>query len=303
MLLRQMRYFTAVVDCRSFTEAAEQCYISQSAMSQQIQALERELGVSLLSRENRKFSLTPAGEFFYTQSKAVLERVDRLVRETRRRSQEEGARLRIGTLRGYSGMELHQAVAKFSKQCPQASIDIVAGTHEELYDLLRFGGADLVLSDQRRAFSPAYVNYELAYCECYAELSVNHPLSCRSFVDVEELKQLPCILIASREQREAEQEYYQNTLGLGGSYLFAPSLEDGRLLVAGNRGFLPVESASPQPPVEPSIHRVPVWQRGKPVLRNYCAFWRKDQPNPLTERFAEILRECFQESEGKTEKK
>ena len=42
MLMRQMRYFVAVVDCNSFTEAAEQCYISQSAISQQIQSLERE---------------------------------------------------------------------------------------------------------------------------------------------------------------------------------------------------------------------------------------------------------------------
>ena len=45
MLFRQMRYFVAVVECGSFTEAAEQCYISQSAISQQIQSLERELGI------------------------------------------------------------------------------------------------------------------------------------------------------------------------------------------------------------------------------------------------------------------
>ena len=42
MLFRQMKYFTAVVDCNSFTEAAEQCYISQSAISQQIRALEKD---------------------------------------------------------------------------------------------------------------------------------------------------------------------------------------------------------------------------------------------------------------------
>ena len=53
LLLRQMRYFVAVADCRSFTEAAEQCYISQSAISQQIQALEQELGVALLCRQGR----------------------------------------------------------------------------------------------------------------------------------------------------------------------------------------------------------------------------------------------------------
>lgn len=45
MLLKQMKYFISVVECNSFTEAAEQCYISQSAISQQIKALEQELGV------------------------------------------------------------------------------------------------------------------------------------------------------------------------------------------------------------------------------------------------------------------
>ena len=54
MLLRQMKYFAAVIDCGSFTEAAEQCYISQSAISQQIQSLEKELGVELIRRGNRR---------------------------------------------------------------------------------------------------------------------------------------------------------------------------------------------------------------------------------------------------------
>ena len=67
LLLRQMRYFTTVVDCNSFTEAAERCYISQSAVSQQIQALEQELGTKLIRRANRKFTLTAAGEYFYAQ--------------------------------------------------------------------------------------------------------------------------------------------------------------------------------------------------------------------------------------------
>lgn len=54
-MIKQIKYFQAVVRCNSFTEAAEECFISQSAISQQIQALENELGVKLLNRENRKF--------------------------------------------------------------------------------------------------------------------------------------------------------------------------------------------------------------------------------------------------------
>lgn len=88
LLFRQMKYFTAVVECGSFTEAAEQCYISQSAISQQIRALEKELGVELIHRENRKFTLTPAGEYFYSRSKGLLEEADDIRRETVRIGQQ-----------------------------------------------------------------------------------------------------------------------------------------------------------------------------------------------------------------------
>lgn len=63
-MLKQLKYFQAVVRCNSFTEAAQECHISQSAISQQIQALENELGVRLLQRENRKFSVTRQGSIF-----------------------------------------------------------------------------------------------------------------------------------------------------------------------------------------------------------------------------------------------
>ena len=58
MLLKQMKYFITVVDYHSFTEVAEQCYISQSAISQQIKSLEKELGIHLFEGNKRQFSLT-----------------------------------------------------------------------------------------------------------------------------------------------------------------------------------------------------------------------------------------------------
>lgn len=290
MLLRQMRYFVAVVECNSFTEAAERCYISQSAISQQIQSLERKLGVDLLHRENRRFTLTPTGEYFYSGSKAILQQTGDLVRETKRLGSDGELHLRIGYLRCYSGLELHRAIAEFSSLYPELAIDIVNGTHEELYDLLRHGGADLVLSDQRRAFSDDYVNYELADCGCYAELSVNSPLSARGSVELDDLRLLPCILIAPRERRGAEQEYYQNTMGFGGSYIFAGSLEEGRLLVVSNRGFLPVDSVGTLPPTGASIRRLPICKGGRQLRRNYCVFWRRERTNYYIEEFASTLR-------------
>ncbi len=63
-MLKQLRYFQSVVRLNSFSEAAEENFISQSAISQQVQALERELGFPLLERRNRTFTLTPAGYIF-----------------------------------------------------------------------------------------------------------------------------------------------------------------------------------------------------------------------------------------------
>ena len=124
----------------------------------------KELGVELIHREKRKFSLTPAGEYFYSQSKGILDEVETIRKETIRIGQDDESELRIGYLRGYSGQELYQAVAEFSQLYPETAISIVNGTHEELYDLLRFGGVDLILSDQRRAFSEQYANYQLLQC-------------------------------------------------------------------------------------------------------------------------------------------
>ena len=295
MLFRQMKYFISVVGCNSFTEAAEQCYISQSAISQQIRSLEKELGVELIHRENRRFTLTPAGEYFYEQSKGILNEVEDIRRETFRIGKDKEMELKIGYLRCYSGQELHQAVAEFSRLYPEVSIHIVNGTHEELYDLLRFGGADLVLTDQRRAFSDKYANFQLLKCGCYAELSVRSPLAEQESVTMEELKRQACILISSREQQNIEEDYYKNTLGFGGRFLFAENLEEGRLMVAGNRGFLPVERVGTLPPCGTGVKRLPVMEQGQQLKRNYCLFWVKENASYYIEEFAEILRKLLKE--------
>ena len=84
MLFRQMKYFVAIVDCGSFTEAAERCYVSQSAISQQMSALEAELGVKLFERDGRKFRLTPAGDYFYGKSRSLLASAEEVCAETKR---------------------------------------------------------------------------------------------------------------------------------------------------------------------------------------------------------------------------
>ena len=66
----------------SFTEAAEKNFVSQSAISQAMNALETELGVKLIERKNRSFSITTAGEYFYRKCKVLLHDLDDIKDET-----------------------------------------------------------------------------------------------------------------------------------------------------------------------------------------------------------------------------
>ena len=97
-MLRQIRYFQSVVQNNSFSEAAEACHISQSAISQQIKALENELGFPLLERKNRTFSLSPAGEHFYKKSLILTADYDQMCSEAARISRGDAATLKIGYL-------------------------------------------------------------------------------------------------------------------------------------------------------------------------------------------------------------
>ena len=102
-MLKQLKYFQSVVRFGSVSAAAEENFISQSAISQQVQSLERELGFALLVRKNRSFSLTPAGEYFYRKSLLLTADCDRMCAEAAKIAKGEAANLKIGYLRTYAG--------------------------------------------------------------------------------------------------------------------------------------------------------------------------------------------------------
>ena len=291
-MLKQLKYFQSVVRLNSFSAAAEENYISQSAISQQVQALERELGFPLLQRRNRTFTLTPAGAYFYQKSLILTADYERICREAAKIAGGGEAALKIGYLRSYAGEEFHRALALFSEQEPDVAVSIEYGGHEELYAMLRSQQADLIFNDQRRAFSGEYVNLVLSACPSCIEVSDRSPLAQLNGITPQELKNSPCILVASQAQRDTEQAYYQTVMGMESAFLYAENLEEARLMVIGRKGFLVVEGGvSASPP--PSIVRLPLQRDGEPILRNYCAFWKKDNANPYAPVFARLLKDQF----------
>ena len=293
MLLRQIEYFQAVVERNSFTAAAEQCNISQSAISQQIQALEAELGVQLLERHRRNFNLTPAGELFYKRSVVLTADLEQLRRDTLKAARAAGKALNLGTLISYSGDEFNHAIAAFSELHPEIELHVTVGNHEDLFDGLRFGKLDLVLNDQRRAFSDEYVNRILSESKCYVEIASHNPLSHLEGIEISDLKNTPCILIASAEQRENERSYYRDVVGFRGEFLFAENLQEARVLVVANKGVLPVELGGDEPYFGSAMKRVPLLRNGVQITRNLCAFRKKENAAAALREFEELLLERF----------
>ena len=192
-MLKQLKYFQSVVRLGSFSAAAEENFISQSAISQQVQSLERELSFALLVRKNRSFSLTPAGEYFYRKSLLLTADCDRMCAEAAKIAKGEAANLKIGYLRTYAGGEFHRALAAFSARYPDVSVSIAYGSHGELCDMLSEDRVEITLNDQRRLFSDAYENLILAARPALIEVSAHSPIAQMEAVAPAELKNFPCI--------------------------------------------------------------------------------------------------------------
>lgn len=292
-MLRQIQYFHSVVENNSFSLAAEECNISQSAISQQIKALENELGFKLLERNNRKFTLTPAGEYFYKKTLILVSDYRKIVSDSYNIATNKNNTLKIGYLKDYSTNELQNTITVIMQKYPKLSLDIKRENHEQLYKMLRDGTVDIVFNDQRRAFSDEYVNHKLTTKSCYIEVAKSNPISKLNKVTLKELKNLPCILISSEIDSEAEETFYKQDIGVNSEIFFAKDMDDAILMVISGKGFLITENnVSNQ---DSLTTKVPLYRDNEVIKRNYCVFWKKENSNIYIEEFVKILEKQLNE--------
>lgn len=145
MELRQLKYFVEVGRLGSFSLASKSLFITQSTISQQIQKLEEELGVELLTRDTRHVTLSDYGEQFFPCAVQVLE-------ETRAGAEriKDVKALKVGTLSvgaTYSfGPLLKQTVLDFYREFPRIRLDLVITSQEELRQKLLDRELDVALT-------------------------------------------------------------------------------------------------------------------------------------------------------------
>ena len=125
MYLDQLRYFLSVARHRNFTEAANEFYVTQPAITHQISALEQELGTKLFLRTTRSVNLTRAGELFLEDAKRMLDLEERARDRIRQAERTDNLSLKIGYLNSPSRHFLPQIMLDYRSRYPQVRVELI----------------------------------------------------------------------------------------------------------------------------------------------------------------------------------
>lgn len=291
MLLRQIEYFVKVVDYNSFTEAAEQCFISQSAISQQIKALENELGVQLLQRQGRSFYLTAEGNYIYAHGKELLKSAERMRRGLEKNEKKS---LVIGYCSCIKNYDLYKAIDIFHARYQDVTLNIKKGTSDTLSSMLRKDTVDLIINELDKDLLDGCNSLKIFTSAYYIDIAKHNQLARKSFVTTEEISNLECI-VSGNKNRRAEYVNCIKQLGLGNSCLFANDEDNANILLLADKGFKLIEEGE-RLPFPKSISRLPLYHNGNRVKVDYYAVWKRLRENPYAMHFAEILRDLYDES-------
>lgn len=125
MELRQLTYFVAIAETLHFARAAEALGLAPSALSMQIQRLEKELGVRLLERTKRSVALTSAGKLFLIEARTALSQVEHAKRVANRAARGESGSIRLGYVISAACSGIVQAIlCRFRELAPEVSISL-----------------------------------------------------------------------------------------------------------------------------------------------------------------------------------
>src|SRR3954469_655248 len=122
MELRHLRYFVAVAEELHFRRAAERLHMSQPPLSQQIRQLEEEVGVQLLTRNQRRVELTAAGAAFLVRAREILDAVEDAARQARRVQRGEVGRLAVGFVGSAMYSFVPELLRAFREQAPGTAL-------------------------------------------------------------------------------------------------------------------------------------------------------------------------------------
>ena len=188
MEFQQLRYVLAVAETRHFTRAAQQLYVAQSALSQQVAKLEGEIGTPLFVRSSRRVELTPSGEAFLPWARACLDAADRAHAEAAAAAGLVTGRLRVGLIPTTTVVDVPDLVRRLRERHPRVEVQLRVGGSEDLVRKVRADRMDLAMVGLATGVEPQGVAHRAMSTEALiAVVPGDHLLAGRERVRLAEL--------------------------------------------------------------------------------------------------------------------
>ncbi len=189
---RRVLTFRAVAHERSFSRAARGLSLSQPSVSNQVAALEREIGVPLLERRPGGLRLTAEGEILLEHADVIADRLGLAESQLAEASEHQRTRLRIGALPSALAAFVPAAIARVRGQHPDTQVTFDEGTSEELASRLASGELDLAIAYQDttwpRAEPPGIKRHHLLHEAFLVAMAPDHACASQRAVDLADLR-------------------------------------------------------------------------------------------------------------------
>ncbi len=290
MELRHLRYFVAVAEELHFGRAAKRLYIAQPPLSQQIQQLEEELGVSLFKRTNRSVELTNAGQAFLDEAYKILAHVEQAKLLALRTARGELGKLALGFVSSAAFELLPHLLSAYREQHPQIHVSL----HEMEKD-------EQIAALFARQIQVGLLRPPVDSSELYSEiilreplllaLPAQHPLVSKAQISILDLANETFVL----QPRHWTLGLYDHVMNLCHLANFSPNVKQEAAdtyliigLVAANMGISLVPASAQSLRSQGVVYR-PL--EGDITQIEMAMIWRRDDHSPVVEAFLELARQ------------
>lgn len=302
MDIRQLKYFVAVAEKLSFTEAAKSLFVVQSAVSQQISELEKKLGVPLFNRNRRSVKLTHAGNVLYNQAIGLLKRFDEVVEITLNAHMGYQGHLRIGYI-GYGDRTWLPLILKqFQEKYPNISLEVNRYPQGELTKALNEDTLDLVITfsfgisrvpEQSQSLSKIETHHVCTetLCAVIASESILAKEWSNQPIHLGALANEPFIV----QNRHESPQGFDKTLQLCSDHGFSPrivntpnNVQTVLVLVESQIGVALLPS-SLKHYAGPHLRFLPLDMKAEHMQYDIVAAWKKSNENPSLQHLTQLI--------------
>lgn len=293
MNTHQLRAFVAVCEHMSFTKAARELYLTQSAVSQQIQALEVDLGLRLFVRSGHTVKLTPEGVRFREDIGPIMHMYDRAIANARAAGKDESLTLTIGSGISYADYWLPRAIERFERGQHGINVSVV---HDETYNLpslLQKGSVDAIAILESDIHDlPGFGFIPLARSKCLIFVHPDNPLADLECVTPDDLAKQRVILMSSKTSSRRLHFLFRVLAKQGvhwDDYVLADCGETALMMAASGQGAFPGLEMEYEYAKHLGLVGLPLGGLDVPHVRVGVAYLDRSKRMPLTA-FSKVAR-------------